>query len=232
MASISTPVWALVRASAVSVTLSSPTSAVRSTNESGSGWQSGTRSAVRLAAWMPAMRAVPSTSPFGALPSRTAAAVVGLMRTTARASARRSVTSLPPTSTIRARPASPMWESSGGGMRLLRGPDQVAHRGLVAPAQQLDGVGLPVHDRLEEELPFLVGRERPLCPAAHLVQQHREARVGLPVLVRDLVADPLGESRRGAGGGDRDRQGAASDDRREDEVAEGRHVDHVDEHRP
>ena len=36
-----------------------------STNESGKGWQSGISSAVRLAAWMPAIRAVPITSPLG-----------------------------------------------------------------------------------------------------------------------------------------------------------------------
>ena len=38
------------------------------TFDSASGWQSGISSEVRLAAMMPAMRAVPSTSPFLALP--------------------------------------------------------------------------------------------------------------------------------------------------------------------
>src|ERR671933_847580 len=96
IASISTPVWAEVRASLVIVTVSSPTSAHTSTNDSGRGWHSGTRSAVRFAAWMPAMRAVPSTSPLGASPRATAAAVLADMRTTARATARRSVTGLAP----------------------------------------------------------------------------------------------------------------------------------------
>src|SRR5688500_14093837 len=61
---------------------------------------------------MPAMRAVPSTSPFGASPRATAAAVSGAMRTIARATARRSVTGLAPTSTIRALPCSSRWVRS------------------------------------------------------------------------------------------------------------------------
>ena len=40
----------------------------RRRSESGSGCASGISSSVRLAAWMPASRAVPSTSPFGASP--------------------------------------------------------------------------------------------------------------------------------------------------------------------
>ena len=107
-ASISTPVRAVARASAVSVTTppAGSTSASTPTKVSGSGWQSGISSLVRLAAWIPASRAVPRTSPFGASPAATAAAVWADMRTSARATARRSVTSLPATSTIRARPDS------------------------------------------------------------------------------------------------------------------------------
>src|SRR3954454_17475888 len=182
MASISTPVWALVWASAVSTTCWGPTSTDTSTNDSGRGWQSGMRSAVRLAAWMPARRAVEATSPLGASPRATAAAVSALMCTTARATARRSVTSLPPTSTIRARPASSRWESSSGRGRhvaLAGGLDQVAHGLLVTPAQQLDRVGVAVHDRFEEELAVLIGGQRALGPAPHLVEQDRQPRVGL-----------------------------------------------------
>ncbi len=49
----------------------------------------GMRSAVRLAARMPAVRATPSTSPLGALPSRMIARVADVMRRTARATASR-----------------------------------------------------------------------------------------------------------------------------------------------
>ena len=88
-------------------------SASTSTKVSGSGCASGISSSVRLAAWMPAIRAVPSTSPFGASPRATIAAVSGLMRTTARARARRSLSAFPPTSTMRARPALSRWLSCG-----------------------------------------------------------------------------------------------------------------------
>ncbi len=76
--------------------------AVTSTKLSASGWASGISSAVRFAAWMPASRAVPMTSPFGASPRATAAAVSGLIATRASATAMRSVSFLSPTSTIRA----------------------------------------------------------------------------------------------------------------------------------
>ena len=51
-----------------------------STNDSGRGWQSGISSAVRLAAWIPAIRAVADTSPLGSSPRSTAAAVAGAIR--------------------------------------------------------------------------------------------------------------------------------------------------------
>src|SRR6185312_12037704 len=149
-------------------TRSSPTSIRTSTNDSGSGWQSGISSDVRLAAWIAAIRAVPSASPRA-----TAAAVSGAIRTTARATARRSVTSLSPTSTIRALPASSMCVSSSGRLvDALRRRDEVAHGRLIAAAEQLDRVGVAVHDRFEEDLAVLVGGQRALGPAAHLVQEH------------------------------------------------------------
>src|SRR5215208_2948458 len=211
IASISTPVWPVVRASATRTTSVSPSDASTSTNESGSGWQSGISSAVRFAAWIPAIRAVPTTSPFGASPRAIAAAVSADIRTVARARARRSVTGLSPTSTIRARPASSRCVSSSD--RLVGPPcrgDQVADRSVVATPQQLDGVRVAVDDRLEEGLAVLVGRKRRLGPATHLVEEQREPRVGLPILLGDLVADPLGQRRRGTRGrdGDRERPGA------------------------
>jgi hypothetical protein len=59
-------------------------------------------SAVRLAAWIAATRATPSTSPFPAVPSRIIARVSGRIAIRPPARAIRRVTSLPPTSTIRA----------------------------------------------------------------------------------------------------------------------------------
>src|SRR5258705_347295 len=81
IASISTPVRALVRASATSVTVPASGSTVTagSTCVNGSECASGISSSVRLAAWIAARRATVATSPFCASPAGTAAAagVVG-----------------------------------------------------------------------------------------------------------------------------------------------------------
>ena len=66
---------------------------------------------MRLAAWIPAIRATAATSPFGASPAATLAAASGDIRTTARARAQRSVSALALTSTIVARPAASRWVS-------------------------------------------------------------------------------------------------------------------------
>ena len=66
---------------------------------------------VRLAAWIAAIRATPSTSPFPIVPARTARAVAISITTTPLATAIRSVSGLVPTSTIRAPPASSKWLS-------------------------------------------------------------------------------------------------------------------------
>ena len=90
IASISTPVRAVVAPRRGSSTVpASGSTRVDRDSVSASGWHSGISSSVRLAAWMPAIRAVPSTSPFGASPAATAAAVSGVMGTTACATARR-----------------------------------------------------------------------------------------------------------------------------------------------
>src|SRR3954447_19213475 len=75
------------------------------TDPTSSGWHRGIMSAVRLAAWMPAIRATASTSPF--FTSRLAIAIVvsGFMNTLQRATARRWVGSLGVTSTMRAWPS-------------------------------------------------------------------------------------------------------------------------------
>src|SRR3954469_16743142 len=106
----------------------------------------------------------------------------------------------------------------GGLVRALRALDQLAHRGLVAAAEQLDRVRIAVDDALEERLTVLVGRQRALRPPAHLVEQDGQARVRLPVGLGDLRLHALGQRGGGPGGGDRDGQRAAADDRGQDEV--------------
>ena len=105
-ASISTPVTPEVLTVAVTRTPGSAGSATRSTATlvKGNGWQSGIRSAVFLAAMMPARRATPRTSPFLARPSTMNANVSALISTSPSATAIRAVTTLPPTSTIWAWP--------------------------------------------------------------------------------------------------------------------------------
>src|SRR3954464_4847175 len=120
-------------------------------------------SAVRLAPWMPATRAVPRTSPFGASPATTAAAVSALMRTIACATARRAVAGLSPTSTMRAEPSSSRCVRSD--IDRLGAREEVPHRLHVAGAQQLDRIGLAVDDPLEERLAILVGGQRAFRPA-------------------------------------------------------------------
>ena len=66
---------------------------------------------MRLAAWMPAIRATASASPFGTPPSRSRATTAGETSTRPVAVAVRTVTSLPETSTIRAAPDSSTWVS-------------------------------------------------------------------------------------------------------------------------
>src|SRR5215217_7563680 len=125
----------------------------------------------------------------------------------------------------------PLWLRSGQDALALRTRDQLAHAGLVTGAQQLHRVGLAVDDPLEERLAVLVGRQRALRPSAHLVEDHREARVLAAELLGDLALDPLGQRGRRARRGDRDRERTGADDRRQDEVAQRGDVDDVDEHR-
>src|SRR6266436_6465934 len=62
---------------------------------------------------MPAMRAVPSTSPFFALPDRIRSSVALLMTTRPSATAMRSVAALADTSTMRASPPESIWVRAG-----------------------------------------------------------------------------------------------------------------------
>src|SRR4051812_47086325 len=73
------------------------------------GWQSGTRSGVRFAAAMPAMRATASASPLGRPSRRSSAMTSGVVTKRPAARASRAVTSLADTSTMRAAPAASTW---------------------------------------------------------------------------------------------------------------------------
>ena len=102
IASISTPVTAVVAALAVMFTPFPAIFAVISIWLSGTAWHMGINSEVRLAAMIPARRAASSGSPFGLRAS--SAITLGDMATNAVASAARRVGCLPDTSTMRARP--------------------------------------------------------------------------------------------------------------------------------
>src|SRR5690554_248162 len=81
------------------------------TLESERAWQRGISSWVRLAAWMPAMRAVASTSPLGRPPSASSARVSGCIRMRPEALASRRLSGLSATSTIWASPRALRWVS-------------------------------------------------------------------------------------------------------------------------
>ena len=100
-ASISTPVRAVARTTTSTSTASAAKPIATSTLSSGSGWQSGTMSLVRLAAMIAAIRAVATASPFSNSPAWMRRIVSGLAASRAEARAVRSVTGLPPTSIIR-----------------------------------------------------------------------------------------------------------------------------------
>ena len=90
-ASISTPVRSTVSTWASTSTKSSPMVKLTWTAPTSSGWHIGISSGVRLAAWIPAIRAVPSTSPLVMALLATLAVVSGAIITLQRASARRWV---------------------------------------------------------------------------------------------------------------------------------------------
>ena len=121
-ASISTPVWPVVFTVAM---IRMPGSVASGSNSTatlvmGNGWHRGIRSAVRLAAMMPARRATPKTSPFLARPSVMISKVSGCILIQAAACAIRSVTALSETSTICASPLPSKWVSAIIGHRQRR----------------------------------------------------------------------------------------------------------------
>src|SRR5580704_16494061 len=112
-ASISTPVWPETFTRAVTRIPGNVASGVTSTSicDNSRGWHHGINSWVRLAAMMPAMRAVPSTSPFLASPLRTMSSVFACINTRPSATATRAVAGLAETSTMWASPRVPIWLS-------------------------------------------------------------------------------------------------------------------------
>ena len=111
-ASISTPVTPVVFTRArISITPGSSAARFRSTATpvSGSGWHRGTRSGVRLAAMMPAMRATARASPLGRVPSSIWSTTSALVVSRDEAIATLAVTALADTSTMWAEPSSRTW---------------------------------------------------------------------------------------------------------------------------
>src|SRR3954470_10387175 len=104
-ASISTPVRSTVSTWTSTSTCAFSMRKFTYTDPTRSGWHSGSRFGVCLAAWIPATRATASTSPLLMAPEAIFAAVSASISTRHRATARRWVTSLAVTSTMRARPS-------------------------------------------------------------------------------------------------------------------------------
>src|SRR5829696_3517295 len=157
-ASISTPVCPATFTSAVTLTPGSASSMAQSTItlDSSSGWQSGMSSWVRFAAKMPASRAVPSTSPFLASPSRMRRTVSGVVTTAPSARATRAVTSFSETSTILAAPVRSTWVRSGTASPEQKPPRGVGHIGLahqaLADEERADANRRePLHVRMAED---------------------------------------------------------------------------------
>src|SRR5690606_15865062 len=111
IASISTPVRPSSRHSTSMRTPPSAGSIRTSTESRPMGGARGMRSGVRLAPITAARRTVARTSPLGRSPAMSRSTNPGLIDTTASARARRRVTALEPTSTMRTRPCSSRWVS-------------------------------------------------------------------------------------------------------------------------
>src|SRR6266567_4318244 len=114
---------------------------------------------------MPAMRAVPSTSPFLALPETIRSSVAFSMTTRPSATASRSVAALSETSTIRASPEALIWVRAGlalfdglvfglvlDGLRAISACARGAGLGLAREqcARRRGDVGLP-HQALADQ---------------------------------------------------------------------------------
>src|SRR5579871_3836355 len=120
--------------------------------ESPIGWQSGISSCVRLAAMIPAIRAVPTTSPFLALPLRIMASVAAAMTTAPSATALRSVTGLSATSTMLAAPLSSRWvRDFVTGLPCRPGRGSGRGFGLEKRRGRVADVGLP-HQAFPDEI--------------------------------------------------------------------------------
>src|SRR5262245_22165914 len=151
------------------------------------GWHSGISSCVRLAAMMPAMRAAPRASPFLASPLRIASRVLAAMTTRPSAIARRSVTALLPTSTMRASPRRPRCVSSPF-PTMSPGADRVARQ---QRARRGGHVGLPHQALADQE-----GRDPGRCQALEIGRTENSAFTDDHTLARDERGEPLADGER------------------------------------
>src|SRR3954471_24825407 len=170
-ASISTPVWpwhsTVAFTSTEEVLLRRSNSTPTRVREM--GWASGINSGVRFAAWIAAMRATPSTSPFFARPAATSRKVAGFIEMRPEATATRRVTAFVPTSTMCAEPRESKWVNvlrparvamagaiiNSNGMLPNRGFLTGLLRALAALARR--GRGQPVPQQTAAPLPDLGG---------------------------------------------------------------------------
>ncbi|CAI8809864.1 hypothetical protein EMIT0196P_20072 [Pseudomonas chlororaphis] len=124
---------------------------------------------MRLAAWIPAMRATANTSPLGWPPPTISRAVSARICTQASATASRKVTCLSVTSTMRARPRESRWVSTASFM----------DRCLSHGGEKRDGIAPASHT---------VGWQRDYCagPRARLmsIKKATSPREGRNQLVR------------------------------------------------
>src|SRR3954449_7991656 len=126
---------------------------------------------VRLAPWMPAIRATANASPLGTAPSRNAATHSALSSTRPAAVAVRVVTSLAETSTIRASPAEVRWGNGASliSVDLLQQPDvDVVALGDLRDVLVEDDQGVGP-GQVGEQVGAVTSRELDL-PAAVLVE--------------------------------------------------------------
>src|SRR5450830_1279794 len=129
-------------------------------------WQRGISSHVRFAAWTPATCATVMTSPFLRLPALTSSKVAGASRTRQRATASRAVSSLPPTSTMRALPLSSRCVSS----LLPMLSSYASHDAAV------------VASRLRHALGFLLHRPHKQCAQRLLVDDGAQGGLGVDLV--------------------------------------------------
>src|SRR5579872_80751 len=138
-------------------TASRPSKAISTSTElSGSEWQSGMSSDVRLAAPIPAMRATARASPFFNEPAFKARRAAADIRTSARATATRLVIGFSSTSTMRALPSRVMCVRADlrgrtTWLRSVTDPDNAEHEKAERPAIDGERRQTVIADKAHEE---------------------------------------------------------------------------------